>query len=440
MTNKLQEIVFYSGSSNPKLADAVAHRLNTHISDSIHDAFSNGECRVELHENVRRRHVYIFQTGSSTETGSINDHLMELLLMVNAARLSDAESITVICPNFPYARQDKKDRSRTPISSRVVAEMLQTAGVTRLVTMDLHSNQIQGFFTIPVDNLFAQDLIINYLQKELFDGLTTEQINQRYVLVSPDAGGAKRVLKMAEKMQLNSVLMHKQRDHSKKNHVDKTIIVGDEGCLVNKTCIIVDDMTDTLGTVVKACDELVAGGAKDVIVCITHGVLSGPAIDRLNACDAITQLVTSNTIAQDHNTSRSDKVRVFDVSGLFATCIERIVNGGSISELFNSDSTYTSRSDPANPEDWPKLNYLGVDMRSDMCKFYAAITELNLWDWLAQNRDHNVYSRHPNITALVHHPLTTRHSGGSFNVALNICGEIAQVGFDKFCQSYETDF
>ncbi len=331
---KIGKIVFFSGSSHPGLADMVAKHLDIPVADSIQDCFSNGERRIELHVNVRGRHVYILQTGCFTDTESTNDYIMELLLMVNAARLSDAKSITAIIPHFPYARQDKKDRSRTPISSRLFAEMLQTAGVTRVVTMDLHSSQIQGFFTIPVDNLFARDLIIRHLEAKFFIGLTPDEIQNRFVLVSPDAGGAKRVLKMAQKIHLNSVLMHKQRDHSKKNHVDKTIIVGEEGCLTGKTCIIVDDMADTLGTVIKACAELIKNGASNVIVCITHGVLFGAAIERLNACDAITHLVTSNTVPQDHN-QQHRKVGIFDVSKLLATCIKRIVNGGSISELFH---------------------------------------------------------------------------------------------------------
>nr|QBK88093.1 MAG: zinc finger protein [Marseillevirus LCMAC202] len=333
-SNRIENIVFFSGSSHPDLARMIATQLSIPISDSIQDCFSNGERRIELHANVRGRHVYILQTGCFTNNESTNDYIMELLLMINSARLSDAKSITAIIPHFPYARQDKKDRSRTPISSRLFAEMLQTAGVTRVVTMDLHSSQIQGFFTIPVDNLFARDLIIKHLETKFFTGFAQKEIQKRFVLVSPDAGGAKRVLKMAQKMELNSVLMHKQRDHSKKNHVDKTIIVGEEGCLKGKTCIIVDDMADTLGTVTKACEELIKNGARDVIVCITHGVLSGPAFERLNNCDAITHLVTSNTIPQDSTILKSSKVQVFDVSELLATCMERIVNGGSISALF----------------------------------------------------------------------------------------------------------
>ena len=330
---RVENVVFFSGSSHPDLAGKIATQLNIPVAASIHDCFSNGERRIELHSNVRGRHVYILQTGCVSATESTNDYIMELLLMVNAARLSDAKSITAIIPHFPYSRQDKKDRSRTPISSRLVAEILQTAGVTRVVTMDLHSSQIQGFFTIPVDNLFARDLIIKHLETYFFTGLTRNQVQNRFVLVSPDAGGAKRVLKMAQKMELNSVLMHKQRDHSKKNHVDKTVIIGEEGCLKGKTCIIVDDMADTLGTVTNACDELVKNGANSVIVCITHGVLSGPALERLNASSTISHLITSNTIPQNF-TNDSNKIQIFDVSELLSTCIERIVNGGSISALF----------------------------------------------------------------------------------------------------------
>lgn len=324
----MENVVLFSGSSHPKFATNIASHLNVPLSDSIHDQFSNGERHIELQTNVRRRSVFIIQTGSSDSKNSINDMLMELFLMVNAAKLSDAENITVIVPHYPYARQDKKDRSRTPVSARVVANMLEIAGVTRVVTMDLHASQIQGFFNIPVDNLFAQDILINYLNK-FFDGKKED-----FILVSPDAGGAKRVLKMAKKMKMPSLLLHKERDHSKMNHVEQTLIVGDVKKLQGKRAVIVDDMSDTMGTVVKACEALVEHGAKDVVVCITHGVLSGPAIDRLNECEQISALITSNTIPQETNIERSKKIHQFDVSEFFATCIERIINGGSISELF----------------------------------------------------------------------------------------------------------
>ncbi len=443
--DRIDNVVFYTGSSHPELTAMVTKQLDTVVSDSIHDSFSNGERRIELHANVRRRHVYIFQTGCSTDSESTNDYIMELLLMVNAARLSDAESITVVCPNFPYARQDKKDRSRTPISSRILAEMLQTAGVTRMVTMDLHSSQIQGFFTIPVDNLFARDLIIRHLEQEFFTDLTPTQVKEQFVLVSPDAGGAKRVLKMAQKMELNSVLMHKQRDHSKKNHVDKTIIVGEDS-LEGKTCIIVDDMADTLGTVVKACEALVEHGAGGVIVCITHGVLSGAAIDRLNACDAITHLVTSNTIPQDQNVARSNKVRVFDVSELLATCIERIVNGGSISELFTGSAEPKAERRPNDEDDWPMITYMdGHDLRPALHSHYQVVTELGLWDWFKNELPKIVgtaeYLRHPNIKVLNYHPkiVAHGHSGGSWAVTMRYMQRIAEVGFEQYCEETNAD-
>jgi len=423
----MDNVVFYTGSSHPELARLVTEKLQTDVCDSIHDSFSNGERRIELQANVRRRHVYIFQTGCSTTDESTNDYIMELLLMINAAKLSDAESITVVCPHFPYSRQDKKDRSRTPISSRILAEMLQTAGATRLVTMDLHSSQIQGFFTIPVDNLFARDLLIQHLEHVFFTGLTPTEIKERFILVSPDAGGAKRVLKMAQKMELNSVLMHKQRDHSKKNHVDKTIIVGEDGCLENKTCIIVDDMTDTLGTVVKACEALVEHGAKDVIVCVTHGVLSGPAIERLIACDAISHLVTSNTIPQEQNVARCTKIQTFDVSGLLATCIERIVNGGSISELFQDKPLVSA---PAL-EDWPNIEYLGLDFRPALRSHYIAVTELNLWNCIKY-----LNYADPKIQAIYNHPrvVAENHSGNSQILATEHMRHIAKTGFEQYCK------
>ena len=254
--------------------------------------------------------------------------------MVDACKRSNAKTITVILANYPYARQDKKDRPRTPISAKVVADLLECVGMTRLLVIDLHANQIQGFFNVPVDNLFTRNLVIEHLNYTVFKDLSEEELQEKFILVSPDAGGMKRVAKMADLLKLKSIAMHKVRDHSKKSKVDRTILIGDE-FIENRTCIIIDDMTDTMGTVCKACETLVQSGAKDVIVIVTHGILSGPGVNRLNNCECISRLITSDTLPQKSHLKQSNKISVFYVSNLLATCIDRILNNGSISELYN---------------------------------------------------------------------------------------------------------
>eukprot|EP00668_Euglena_longa_P011207 GGOE01013590.1.p1 GENE.GGOE01013590.1~~GGOE01013590.1.p1 ORF type:complete len:380 (-),score=44.28 GGOE01013590.1:65-1204(-) len=316
------------GSSHPTLSRGIADALGVSLTKCICEKFSNSECRVEILENVRKRNVFIIQTGSATPRGTINDHLMELLILVDACRRSHAQSITVAMPCYPYARQDKKDRPRAPISGRLVANMLEAAGVTRLMVMDLHAAQIQGFFNIPVDNLYADSLICSHLKSM---GIYE---NPKYVLVSPDSGGVKRLYKCAGRLKLQAVIMHKQRDHTQSSKVDKTILIGEEDCVRDKVAVIIDDMADTMGTVVRAAQTLAQHGAAEVMVAVTHGVLSGPAIQRINECDSITKVIVTNTLPQEENVSRCSKIDVIDVSELLAMAIRMYMTGGSISALF----------------------------------------------------------------------------------------------------------
>lgn len=367
-----------SGSSHPELANSIAKILTSQTPQPLQyvnltignasvetnylvpmtvDRFSNGEVRVDINQSVRGKDLFVVQTGSSSSTQSVNDVIMETMVIIDACRRSDAKSVTLIMAHYPYSRQDKKDRPRAPISAKVVATMLErVAKIDRLIVMDLHASQIQGFFDrTPVDNLYAMDLLIEHLRSKVLilasptsdtDTATTTESsasNDKYVLVSPDAGGAKRVFAYGKKLSLPTVIMHKQRDHSQKSHIESTLLIGDHDCVRDKVCIVIDDMVDTLGTVVQACDSLVnQGGAKSCIIVATHGVLSGPAIERLNACDHISQLIVTDTIPQISGDSqgltttsiKSSKIRVVETASLFARAISAIVNGGSISALF----------------------------------------------------------------------------------------------------------
>jgi len=323
-----------TGNSHPELAESVSGYLGVPIVNCTVGRFANGEVNIKLHECIRNQDVFILATGGSTAAGTLNDLLMETLIMVNACRLSSAKSITVFMACYPYARQDKKDKSRTPISARLMADFFETAGVTRLVAVDLHAAQIQGFFHVPCDNLYAIDVLCTYLRDTIFVGLSKTEIQDRYVFVSPDNGGAKRITAYSKRYDLNNVIMHKERDYSAVNKVEKTILVGEQS-IEGKIGIIVDDMCDTMGTVVKACESLEEHGMIGAIVVVTHGVLSGPAAERINGCDFIQKVIVTNTLPQTENGERIAKLEVVDITGLISDAIQCISAGHSMSKLFS---------------------------------------------------------------------------------------------------------
>lgn len=323
-----------SGSSNIDLGEKIANHLNVPICECLLDKFSNTEIRVEIKENIRNEDVFIIQSGGFSEEYSINDYIMECLIIIDACKRSMAKSITLICPCFPYARQDKKDESRAPISAKLLANILEKAGINRLVVMDLHASQIQGFFDIPVDNIYSFPLIDSYFKETYFKDLTLEQIQKKYVLVSPDAGAIKRTLKFAKMMKLKAVFMHKERNYQISNTVDNMFIVGDPKDIEGKTAIILDDMCDTGGTLIKCANLLKESGAESVICGVTHGILSGPAIERLQKSDSITKMIVTNSLCQNKNKMSVDKLEVVDISGLLFKVISCILSGGSISNLF----------------------------------------------------------------------------------------------------------
>merc|ERR1719462_801697 len=269
---------------------------------------------MELHEDV-----YIIQTGN----GEVNDNLMELLIMINACKIASAERVTAVIPSFPYARQDKKDKSRAPISAKLVANMLSVSGADHIITMDLHASQIQGFFDIPVDNLYAEPAVLKWIKDNIINW-------QGCVIVSPDAGGAKRVTSIADQLNVDFALIHKER--KKANEVASMVLVGDAR---GKVAILVDDMADTCGTIVQAAQKLVEDGATKIYAILTHGIFSGEALNRLNN-SSFEAIVVTNTIPQDRNMIECGKIQVIDVSMMFAEAVRRTHNGESVSYLFEN--------------------------------------------------------------------------------------------------------
>lgn len=284
--------------------------------------YSNQETSVTVGESVRDEDVFILQ---STAPGDINDGLMELLIMINACKTASARRITAVIPNFPYARQDKKDKSRAPISAKLIANMLQTAGCSHVITMDLHASQIQGFFNVPVDNLYAEPSTLRWIRGNLN--------LQDCVIVSPDAGGAKRATSIADRLDLGFALIHKER--ARPNEVSRMVLVGD---VEDKIAILVDDMADTCGTLVKAAETVMAHKAREVVAIVTHGILSGNAIETLNN-SKLSRIVVTNTVPLADKETRCPRLRIMDISPTLAEAIRRTHNGESVSFLFTNAPT-----------------------------------------------------------------------------------------------------
>jgi len=315
----MPNIKIFSGSSHPDLAQRIVDRLGLRLGTVEAGKFSNKETKVEIKESVRGEDVYIVQSGC----GEINDMLMELLIMINACKIASAARVTAVIPNFPYARQDKKDRSRAPISAKLVANMLSEAGTDQIITMDLHASQIQGFFDIPVDNLYAEPAVLKWIKDNIPD-------YHNCVIVSPDAGGAKRVTSIADRLNVEFALIHKER--KKANEVASMTLVGD---VSGKIAILVDDMADTCGTMCHAAAKLIEAGALKVYAILTHGIFSGPAVRRIQEAD-FEAVVVTNTLPQDKHMAETSKIRLIDISNILAEAIRRTHNGESVSFLFNS--------------------------------------------------------------------------------------------------------
>ncbi|KAL0260431.1 ribose phosphate diphosphokinase subunit prs4 [Diplodia seriata] len=310
-------IKLLTGNSHPTLAKLVADRLGIELTKILVLQYSNQETSVTIGESVRDEDVFILQ---STAPGDINDGLMELLIMINACKTASARRITAVIPNFPYARQDKKDKSRAPITAKLMANMLQTAGCNHVITMDLHASQIQGFFNVPVDNLYAEPSTLRWIREHL--------PVKECVIVSPDAGGAKRATSIADGLDLGFALIHKER--ARPNEVSKMVLVGD---VSDKIAIIVDDMADTCGTLAKAADVVIQHGAKSAIAIVTHGILSGNAINALNN-SKLEKVVVTNTVPHDDKKLLCPRIETIDISPTLAEACRRTHNGESVSFLF----------------------------------------------------------------------------------------------------------
>jgi ribose-phosphate pyrophosphokinase len=306
----------FTGNANPELAKLVVERLDIPMGEMSVGKFSDGEITVEINENVRGKDVFIIQP-TCTPT---NDNLMELLLIADGLRRASAARITAVVPYFGYARQDRRPRSaRVPISARAVADMMLGAGIDRVLTVDLHADQIQGFFSVPVDNVYGSPILLDDIARRKYENL---------VVVSPDVGGVVRARAIAKQLNVDLAIIDKRRPEA--NVAEVMNIIGD---IEDRTCVLVDDMVDTAGTLCHAATALKEHGAKGVVAYCTHPVLSGPAIDRLSN-SAIDELVVTDTIPLSIPAQESGRVRQLTISGLLAESIRRVNNEESISAMF----------------------------------------------------------------------------------------------------------
>ena len=304
----------FSGSANPEFAKKVGDYLGMCVSDATLNKFSDGEISVQITQSVRGQDVYIIQPTCAPA----NDNLMELLIMIDALKRSSAKSINAVIPYYGYARQDRKAAPRVPISAKLVADLLEKAGINRVVTIDLHAAQIQGFFNIPADNLFGSILFVNYIKSKNL---------KNPIIASPDIGGVARARQYADKLGYDLVIVDKKREKANESQVMN--IIGD---VKGKDVILVDDMVDTAGTLVKAAEVLKEKGANSVMACCTHGVLSGPAYDRV-ANGVLDELVISDTIPTKKN---AKKITVLTASSIIGEAIRRIHNNESVNSIFNN--------------------------------------------------------------------------------------------------------
>lgn len=311
----MSDFKIFTGNSNPVLAKAICDYLSMPLGKAKVTTFSDGEIQVEIHENVRSKDVFVIQSTCNP----VNNTLMELLLMIDALKRSSASRITAVIPYYGYARQDKKVAPRVPISAKLVADIITIAGANRVITMDLHANQIQGFFNIPVDNLSAWPVLLEYIRSNFNDGL---------VVVSPDAGGTERARAFAKRLNANLAIIDKRRDEP--NKAKAMAVIGD---VKNQIAIILDDMVDTAGTLTEAADALKEKGAKEVYAACSHPVLSGEAIDRIINSE-IKELIVTDTIPLTSKASACDRIKSLSVSEIIGEGIIRSHKGDSVTSLF----------------------------------------------------------------------------------------------------------
>jgi len=305
----------FGGTSNPTLTQEVCNYLSIEPGKITAKTFSDGETQIEIHENIRGRDVFVLQSTCTP----VNDNLMQLLIIMDALRRASAKRITAVIPYYGYGRQDRKVKPRVPISAKLVADLITTAGADRVVSIDLHAGQIQGYFNIPVDNLFAAPLLLKYIRTHSQDDL---------VIVSPDAGGVERARAFAKRLSASLAFIDKRRDTP--NISEAMNIIGE---VEGKTVIILDDMVDTAGTLTQGANALKSRGAAKIYACCTHPVLSGPSIESLEG-SPIDRLVVTNTIPLSKEAQQCSKIDVLSVAELLGEAIKRIFNSNSVSTLF----------------------------------------------------------------------------------------------------------
>ena len=311
----MEGMAIFTGNSNPALAQKICDYLSQPLGGAKVKTFSDGEIQIEINENVRLKDVFVVQSTCSP----VNDNLVELLLMIDAFNRSSARKITAVIPYYGYARQDKKVAPRVPISAKLVADMLTVAGADRIITMDLHAGQIQGFFNIPVDNLFAAPVIIDYIRTNFRDNM---------VIVSPDAGGVERARAFAKRLNADLAIIDKRRDAP--NQAKAMAVIGD---VTDKVAVILDDMVDTAGTLTEGADALKNAGAREIHACCAHPVLSGPALERItNSC--LKSIVVTDTIPLSERAAACKKIKVLTISQLVGEAIIRSFRGDSVTSLF----------------------------------------------------------------------------------------------------------
>ena len=316
------DFMVFTGNANPELAAEVARDLGIGLGAAHVGRFSDGEVTVEINQNVRARDVFVLQSTCAPTA----ENLMELLIMVDALKRASAERISAVIPYFGYARQDRRPRStRVPITAKVVANMLQAAGVSSVLTMDLHADQVQGFFDIPVDNIYASPVLLGDLRQKNYEDL---------IVVSPDVGGVVRARALAKQLNCDLAIIDKRRPRANVSEVMHVI-----GEIEGRNCVIMDDMIDTAGTLSKAAEVLKMRGAKKVYAYCTHPIFSGPAIERIANGDALDEVVVTNTIPLSAAAAQCQKIRQLTVAPLIAETILRIAKGESVMSLFSDQET-----------------------------------------------------------------------------------------------------
>ncbi|MDN6179984.1 MAG: ribose-phosphate pyrophosphokinase [Halomonas subglaciescola] len=313
----MSKLMVFAGNANPELAHKIAESLDSRMGSATVGQFSDGEIAVEINENVRGKDVFILQSTCAPT----NDNLMEMVLMIDALRRASAARITAVMPYYGYARQDRRVRSsRVPISAKVVADMMVKAGVDRVMTMDLHADQIQGFFDVPVDNVYGSPILLDDIERQNYSDL---------IVVSPDVGGVVRARAIAKQLNVDLAIIDKRRPQA--NQAQVMHIIGE---IEGRTCVVVDDMIDTAGTLCKAGEALMERGATSVVAYATHAILSGPAVDNITN-SVLDEVVVADTIPLSESARRSGRIRQLSVAGLIAEAIRRVSNEESVSAMFH---------------------------------------------------------------------------------------------------------